>query len=64
MRLKRVLNPQSWFDGSTYLRAETEAIEDTDSEVDAWQLEGEAPRHELESLKKTMKNVRKTMENH
>ena len=59
MRLKRVLNPQSWFDGSTYLKAETEAIEDTDEEVDAWQLEGEAPRHELKSLSNQLKVSKK-----
>ena len=42
VRIKRVLNPSSWFDRSTYLRAETEAIEDTDDTEDCWKLEGEA----------------------
>lgn len=41
VRIKRVLNPSSWFDRSTYLRAETEAIEDSDGEADCWKLEGE-----------------------
>eukprot|EP00434_Breviolum_minutum_P025891 symbB.v1.2.022892.t1/scaffold2015.1/size92276/5 len=41
VRIKRVLNPSSWFDRSTYLRAETEAIEDTDDTEDCWKLEGE-----------------------
>ncbi|CAK9097059.1 unnamed protein product [Durusdinium trenchii] len=41
VRIKRVLNPSSWFDRSTYLRAETVAIEDEDPEEDCWQLEGQ-----------------------
>jgi len=41
VRIKRVLNPSSWYDRSTYLRAETEAIEDLDGEEDCWKLEGE-----------------------
>ena len=41
VRIKRILNPSNWFDRSTYLRAETVAIEDTDPDEDCWQMEGQ-----------------------
>ena len=50
VRIKRVLNPSSWFDRSTYLRAETEAIEDSDGEADCWKLEGEVRLQETSSI--------------
>ena len=50
VRIKRVLNPSSWFDRSTYLRAETEAIEDRDGEADCWKLEGEVRLQETSSI--------------
>ena len=50
VRIKRVLNPSSLFDRSTYLRAETEAIEDSDGEADCWKLEGEVRLQETSSI--------------
>ncbi|CAE7571726.1 unnamed protein product [Symbiodinium sp. CCMP2592] len=41
VKLKRVLNPADWFSRSTYLRAETDPVEDTDTDVDSSLLEQE-----------------------
>lgn len=41
VKLKRVLNPADWFSHSTYLRAETDPVEDTDTDVDSSLLEQE-----------------------
>ena len=41
VKLKRVLNPADWFSRSTYLRAETDPVEDTDTDVNSSLLEQE-----------------------
>ncbi|CAE7171793.1 unnamed protein product [Symbiodinium pilosum] len=41
VKLKRVLNPADWFSRATYLRAETDPVDDTDTDMDSSLLEDE-----------------------